>query len=221
MSGLMRPEPAGPGIPRHNLGVGEMMAERALNKPQQLPPPPLPIQAAMKVKTHEPPKSDRPDFVLYFHPKCPTCGLILAKMRTISLRNIYLQNVIMLQDRPPWLDGVPILADTHLGMIYRGTDAMIFLDSLIHAAESAAATVVTVATAATAATTEKTVESSPTPDTLTTGVTKKLGTMDSLFTLDDESTIPSATQNTKKFDGDKLQEILKLRQEQSKIIPKA
>lgn len=89
---------------------------------------PTPPMAAPPATT----SSGVPDYVLYFKSGCVTCDRLLQKIdRFGPLPNVYLQNILMLTQRPPWLDGVPILADTHLGMIYRGSDALIFLDKLI------------------------------------------------------------------------------------------
>jgi hypothetical protein len=38
--------------------------------------------------------------------------------------------VTQLRDRPKWIDGVPILVDTRLGVAYKGTDCLVFLEKL-------------------------------------------------------------------------------------------
>jgi hypothetical protein len=55
----------------------------------------------------------------------------MKQMKDVPLHQVFQQNVVLLQDRPPWLDGVPMLADTNLGMVYRGTDCMIFVEKLM------------------------------------------------------------------------------------------
>ena len=131
-SGLMRPVPAGAAYPtKRTAGVAEMIAERSLQSSRSPPPPtPQPLPD-VEEKTESPELPDVPDYVLYVHPKCPTCRSIKERLGPHQLPKVYMQNVLLLQDRPPWMDGVPSIADTHLGMIYRGTDALVFLESLI------------------------------------------------------------------------------------------
>ena len=80
-------------------------------------------------KAPSPPPS-QPAFVLYVHNKCTTSQSLLAQLEKTPIPNIFIQNIALLQDRPRWLDGVPVLADTKLGVVYKGTDCIVFLDKL-------------------------------------------------------------------------------------------
>lgn len=64
-----------------------------------------------------------PKFVVYFHPRCKCSQDILEMFKQAPSNQVYLQNVVLLQHRPEWLNGTPILVDTNLGLLYRGTDA--------------------------------------------------------------------------------------------------
>ncbi len=67
--------------------------------------------------------SSPPKFVVYFHPRCKCSLDILEMFKQAPSNQVYLQNVVLLQHRPEWLNGTPILVDTNLGLLYRGTDA--------------------------------------------------------------------------------------------------
>ena len=69
------------------------------------------------------PKSTPPKFVVYFHPRCLSSQDILEMFKQAPSNQVYLQNVVLLQQRPEWLNGTPIVVDTNLGLLYRGTDA--------------------------------------------------------------------------------------------------
>ena len=70
-----------------------------------------------------PPTSAPPKFVVYFHPRCKCSQDILEMFKQAPSNQVYLQNVVLIQHRPEWLNGTPILVDTNLGLLYRGTDA--------------------------------------------------------------------------------------------------
>lgn len=187
--GVMRPKPA---------GVGEMLAERSLVTAQQ-PQQKLAVSspAAAKVSV------DTPDFVLYFHPNCPVCRPLLQKLEHKSIPKVYVQNVLLLDNRPPWLNGVPILADTTLGMIYRGTDALIFLESLAKSRSSSLKD-------------HKEVNTRLPPPPLKTPADIKSG-MASLFEMDtdaEDDTDREKDSKQKKFSEDKISELMKRREQQ-------
>lgn len=69
-------------------------------------------------------------FILYIHPHCPTSRGLSTALRKQPRPDVYVQNVQLLEEKPEWLDGVPIVADTAMGLIYRGTDAVMFMDKL-------------------------------------------------------------------------------------------
>jgi hypothetical protein len=71
-----------------------------------------------------------PAFVLYIHSKCEHCQTIQRRLQDHPLPTVYIQNVVLIQDRPQWLNGVPIIADTHMGLLYKGSDCLVFLTKL-------------------------------------------------------------------------------------------
>lgn len=189
-----------------------MLARRSLRdqkRPEQKRPMPIPAPT-----TGGPDAPTKPDFVLYFHPNCPTCRLLLPKLQGQAVPNVYVQNVLLLQNRPPWLNGVPILADTHLGMIYRGTDAMIFLESLAKSKEEEKKKKLLRDSKQ-----KKPPLSPTTPPTPThppsAPQTAKSG-MDSLFQMDEEPEIPAQNHVGKqqKLSEDKISELIKRREQQ-------
>ena len=124
--GLMRPE-SSRGAAGPVQGVAGRLARRSLQKQFESTPTP----------THTPPPPPQPQapaYVMYFKPKCTPCRRMLRTLAENRLSTVFVQNIWLLAHLPPWLDGTPILADTRLGVIYRGTDAQVFLDKLISAA---------------------------------------------------------------------------------------
>lgn len=92
--------------------------------------PPQQVQAVAQPPV--PPQPQRvPDFVLYVHPQCPRSGELLELLYEHPLSQILTQNVEDIPNKPPWLDGVPTLADTKIGLVYKGSDAMTFVKNLI------------------------------------------------------------------------------------------
>ena len=78
--------------------------------------------------------SKQPKYVLYVHPKCPTSEKLKLhiQQQPAAQHDLYIQNVLLLKKCPEWLNGVPILADTTVGVIYRGTDCLVYVDKLLH-----------------------------------------------------------------------------------------
>lgn len=71
-----------------------------------------------------------PRYILYIHPKCITCQKLQKSLERSSFRDVFTQNVLLLEDKPKWLVGVPILADIRMGLIYKGSDCLVFLEKL-------------------------------------------------------------------------------------------
>jgi len=71
-----------------------------------------------------------PSFVIYFHPRCKTSQEILGMFQRSPSNLVYLQNVVLLQQIPQWLNGTPILVDTNLGLLYKGSDAKQFVHNM-------------------------------------------------------------------------------------------
>jgi hypothetical protein len=72
-----------------------------------------------------------PDFVLYSHPSCPRSMELVGLLQFYQLSQILIQDVNTLSMKPPWLDGVPTLADTKIGLVYKGSDAITFIKNLV------------------------------------------------------------------------------------------
>ena len=101
--------------------------------------PPLPTQHQPPPTQHQPPPpaQARPNLVLYTHPNCPQSnGLIQQLMQRPRIQGLHIQDVNKLTERPPWLDGVPTLADTRLGIVYKGSDALMFMEKVIQQSAS-------------------------------------------------------------------------------------
>ena len=125
ISGVMRPVPSDTIAtqPRHTMqDIKHFMSRRTgvdQAPIQHLPPPEVPVL-----------KAQTPDFVLYIHPNCKTSNTIRQRLQNKPLDNVFIKNILLLQTRPKWLNGVPILADAKLGLIYKGSDCLVFLDKL-------------------------------------------------------------------------------------------
>jgi hypothetical protein len=72
-----------------------------------------------------------PEFVLYVHPNSPQSMQLYQYLQKYQLPQVFVQDVTTLQNKPSWLDGVPILADTKIGLLYRGSDAITFVNNLV------------------------------------------------------------------------------------------
>lgn len=72
-----------------------------------------------------------PDFIAYIKPTCTPSRKIRDNLNEHPLPNVFLQNVLLLESMPAWMNGTPIVADTKLGLIYKGTDAQVFISKLI------------------------------------------------------------------------------------------
>lgn len=73
-----------------------------------------------------------PAYVLYLEPTLNLLNQTLLKSIQPHHKDVFkLQIVTKMKERPPWLNGVPILADTKLGLIYRGTDCVTMTKKLL------------------------------------------------------------------------------------------
>ena len=88
-------------------------------------PDPNPIPADVKTR------SALTDFVLYVHNSCQRSRELLDLLKYHPMPSVFVQNVADLRTRPQWLDGVPILADAKIGLIYKGSDAIAFVTNLV------------------------------------------------------------------------------------------
>lgn len=72
------------------------------------------------------------EFIFYYLPKCPTCKGLLEKINENGLDNtLFIQNVLLLQELPPWLVGVPTMIQTTTGLMYKGTDCITLLNAIV------------------------------------------------------------------------------------------
>lgn len=78
--------------------------------------------------------SNLPEYVCYVHPSCPHSQR--AMKLTSQMKSVLVQNVATISDKPSWLTGVPILANTHLGVVYKGSDAFTLLSKLLQQHQS-------------------------------------------------------------------------------------
>uniref|UniRef100_A0A6C0BNE9 Uncharacterized protein n=1 Tax=viral metagenome TaxID=1070528 RepID=A0A6C0BNE9_9ZZZZ len=104
----------------------DQMRIRQAQAAQQIEPQPQDPQASVK-----PPKID---FVLYVRPdRCKGTNIIIQLLHSfpVSTDNIWVQDVTLLRKKPMWLNGTPILADKNLKIIYRGNDAIVFLQTYL------------------------------------------------------------------------------------------
>ena len=91
-------------------------------------PPPAHKAPAPAIATQ--PTITAPPFVLYFHPQCTNSISLLRQFQQTPISSVFLQDVRLLQQRPEWLNGTPMLVDTKMGLMYRGTDAIQFVTTL-------------------------------------------------------------------------------------------
>ena len=193
---MMRPAPSDTFdvSPRHSASqLARFMQRRAgVESPQDQPAPQphLPISP--------PVTPSRTDFVLYFHPKCPICTKLLGKLDSTPLDNVFLQNVMMLTDPPQWINGVPLLADTRLGLVYRGTDCMVFLDKMMIMPATTPAPPSAPTTPVMPHEPEETLPLTPKPS------------FSELFSIEDTSS-PGSDRSPSKFSGTTLSDMMKLR----------
>jgi hypothetical protein len=75
-----------------------------------------------KIKMEEP-----VSHVLYISTNCRVCHALRGKGIPRSVR---VENVIDIIPRPAWLDGTPTLVDVNVGVLYKGSDALIVLDHM-------------------------------------------------------------------------------------------
>ena len=72
-----------------------------------------------------------PDYVLYYLPKCKAAAELLYKFSKVPLTNVHLQNILLLgASKPQAINGSPIVVETKMGTLYRGTDAIILMNKL-------------------------------------------------------------------------------------------
>jgi hypothetical protein len=77
------------------------------------------------------PPAKVPEFVLYVHPDCPKSIELVQLLNKCPLSQLLIQNVCNIDPRPAWLNGVPMLANTKVGLVYKGSDAIIVVNRLI------------------------------------------------------------------------------------------
>ena len=65
--------------------------------------------------------------VLYISTNCRICHALRAKG---IARGVRVENVVDIIPRPAWLDGTPTLVDVNVGVLYKGSDALIVLDHM-------------------------------------------------------------------------------------------
>ena len=65
--------------------------------------------------------------VLYFSMDCKVCHALRGMGIPYGVR---LENVHDISPRPAWLDGTPTLVDVSVGVLYKGTDALIVLENM-------------------------------------------------------------------------------------------
>ena len=113
--------------PQLASGTPRMGATRSGMSTRDYPMP----QAPPKQPPPPPPSPQRPpDFVVYYQPNCRNSQHILQLLQQYPMSQIYAQDVNLLQTRPQWLVGTPMLADTKLGLVYQGADATTFIQKL-------------------------------------------------------------------------------------------
>lgn len=85
----------------------------------------------------EPPASPpQTTHVVYTLASCPNSIKILQALAQNHVPSILVQDVRKLNQKPAWLNGVPLVADTQFGLLYRGSDAMLIIDKLIQKSKS-------------------------------------------------------------------------------------
>lgn len=73
-----------------------------------------------------------PEYVLYYLPNCQVYASLRQKLEFHPLKTVLQVNLLSLGgQRPPTLNGSPIIVETKLGTLYRGTDAIILLNKLL------------------------------------------------------------------------------------------
>jgi hypothetical protein len=91
----------------------------------------------MSVNTRSKPEMDNPqhtpEFVLYVHAQCASSDRLLSILKSTPMPNILLQNVHLLTECPVWLCGTPMLVDTKLGLLYKGSDVFMLVNHMTNA----------------------------------------------------------------------------------------
>jgi hypothetical protein len=70
---------------------------------------------------------ERVSHVLYVSMECKVCHALRGKGFPFGVR---VENVADIIPRPAWLDGTPTLVDVSVGVLYKGSDALIVLDHM-------------------------------------------------------------------------------------------
>lgn len=70
---------------------------------------------------------DQISHVLYVSNECKTCHAIRGRGVPSGVR---VENVFDIRPHPAWLDGTPTLVDVSVGVLYKGSDALIVLDHM-------------------------------------------------------------------------------------------
>lgn len=94
-----------------------------------------PPSSTMKCSPEDPEKEQKsqrvPDFILYVHSRCSQSNGLVNLLIQRPLSQILVQDVSAIAQKPPWLNGVPTLVDTKIGLVYKGSDAITFVRNLI------------------------------------------------------------------------------------------
>lgn len=106
----------------------QMQQSQQPQQPQQMQQPQQTQQRQLKPVQN--PRSRRPDFVLYFRRSCRNSLQLLNLLDQRPLTQVYQQDIDFLTSLPSWLTGTPALVDTKLGLVYKGTDAKVFIEKL-------------------------------------------------------------------------------------------
>lgn len=73
-----------------------------------------------------------PRYILYTRISCFTSTNLLQRIANSKGGHIiHIQDADAITHRPKWLDGTPILADTELGIVYKGTNAKTVLERIL------------------------------------------------------------------------------------------
>jgi len=72
------------------------------------------------------------EYILYCLNTCPTCKSLLEQISKNSLdAKIFIQNVLLIKKKQPWLVGVPTLIHTYTGLMYKGSDVITIVNAEI------------------------------------------------------------------------------------------
>lgn len=98
-----------------------------------LPPPATPCAVPGQQSAVPGQQSEVPLYVLYYLSRCPTSTHLRKQIKAYDLPRIHCQSVARLPERPAWLTGVPILANTTDGLLFKGSEAVRLLNELTRA----------------------------------------------------------------------------------------